>query len=209
MKIKTGKRYLEAILGSDNWYWTGDNNNGELYEMEEAFKLGKPFPENNLLLVHYPSGKAVVALEAEKGQYFGSPRVIDGVCYLLAVNFIDSLINIYQFDIEKQVANMVVQLPLSEVKDCYNLQLDGSPVMLTRQAFHEDKFEIIWPQKKVFETDAGFSHRKGGTLYFSNWLEDPDYREVVSIVDFETGELLEEVDGYLRKMPNGEVWLLE
>ncbi|MGT2754893.1 hypothetical protein [Streptococcus ovis] len=125
--IKTGNRYLESMPGSDSWYWVGDNNNGDLYEMEEAFKLGNPFPENNLLLVHYPSGKSMVALEAEKGQFFGTPRVVDGVCYLLTVNFIDSLIYIYQFDVDKEKASVVVKLPLSEVKDCYNLQLDVFP----------------------------------------------------------------------------------
>ncbi|MGT2754894.1 hypothetical protein [Streptococcus ovis] len=64
-------------------------------------------------------------------------------------------------------------------------------------------------KRKKIETEAGFSHREDDKLYFSNWLEDPDYREIITVVDFETGRVIEEMDGYLREVPNGEVWRLE
>ncbi len=60
----------------------------------------------------------------------------------------------------------MVELPLSSVKDCYNLRLTGSPIMLTRQALHEDLFEILWPGYRKFVTEASFSHQQGDKLYF-------------------------------------------
>ncbi|MBY5035086.1 hypothetical protein K6V78_08490 [Streptococcus gallolyticus] len=71
--------------------------------------------------------------------------------------------------------------------------------MLTRQALHEDLFEILWPGYRKFVTEASFSHRQGDKLYFCNWEEEHDYREFVSVIEVETGAELETFPGYLRE----------
>ena len=38
------------------------------------------------------------------------------------------------------------------------------------------------------------------------WYEDPDYREEVLMRDYDTGEVLEQIPGSLRSMPDGQRW---
>ena len=81
--------------------------------------------------------------------------------------------------------------------------------MLTRQG-GDNHFQVIWPEKVDFEisTRESFLRRKDDRLYFSEWHEDPDYREEVNIRAYPTGELIEKIDGTVMTMPNGENWIL-
>jgi hypothetical protein len=48
--------------------------------------------------------------------------------------FKDEQIQVIQPDISNSETAIVARLPLSEIEDCYNLLLHGSPVMVTRQS---------------------------------------------------------------------------
>ena len=67
---------------------------------------------------------------------------------------------------------LTVELPLNAVKDCYNLRLDGCPLMLTRQG-GDYLFQVIWPEKVEFAIGTGesFLFRKENKLFFLNGMK--------------------------------------
>ena len=104
---------------------------------------------------------------------------------------------------------LIVELPLDVVKDCYNLRLDGNPLMLTRQG-GEYLFQVVWPEKVEFSIGTGenFLFRKENKLFFSEWHEDPEYREEVNVREYPIGNILEKIQGTEMTMPDGRAWIL-
>ena len=84
-----GITYLEPLKGSQHWYWGTDYMSGDLYEAEELFRMGHPVSQNKLLFVHYPDGKVVQPVVAQKGQYFGRPICYHDRVAILMVDFPD------------------------------------------------------------------------------------------------------------------------
>ena len=123
------------------------------------------------------------------------------------MNFTESMIHILRFLPHQEKTQEVAQLPLSLVKDCYNLILHTSPLTLTRQP-NDGTFEIVWPEKMSFAIDGKetFNFRDGDKLYFNIWYEDPNYREETLVRALKDGTILEQFSGDIRIMPNGELW---
>ena len=117
------------------------------------------------------------------------------------------MILLRRYDAATEAILPVADIPLAEVEDCYNLMPHAAPLCLTRQA--HDRFEILWPEKKSFPIGPreSFVFRERDRLYFSEWQEDPYYREEVLVRSL-SGALLERYPGSMRTMPNGETWLL-
>lgn len=204
-----GLNYIEPLEGSQTWYWGTDFMSGDLYEAEEVFRQGAPMRPNKLVFVHYPDGRVVQPVTAGEGQYFGRPLFYDNRIVLLMVDFPAGSIRILQFDEEGERCLQSDSLPLSEVKDCYNLMLKTAPLMLTRQG-GDDTLQILWPERA--EVSVGdhesFLFRRGDGLYFSSWYEDPEYREELLVRSVTTGEILDRRAGSLMEMPDGQLWLL-
>lgn len=202
-----GISYLAPMEGTRDWYWGSDYDSGDLYEAEEIHRMGKPVRPNRFVLVRYPTGETVRPVAPRPGQYFGRPVFWDGKVILLLVDFPAGEIRLLTFDGEK--TEPLVTLPLSSVKDCYNLMLHISPLMLARQAA-DHEFQIVWPERVSFPIDPhdSFDFRDGDRLYFSRWQEDPDYREESVVRDLTTGEVLEVRPGALMELPDGQVWRL-
>lgn len=195
--------------GTTKWYWGTDYIHGDLYEAEELFNNNHKIKSNTLLFVSYPDGKVIEPIKAQDGQYFGRPIYYNNNIIILIVDFNKQLIKLEQYDdITSEIVN-IVSIPLSEVKDCYNLMLNTYPLMLTREG-NENVFEIIYPNKIQFPIGNGesFYFRKDDHLYFSVWVEDEQYREEVIIRDINTGDIIEKKAGAITVMPNGQVWLL-
>lgn len=144
------------------------------------------------------------------GQYLGTPVYDGSSVVLLAVSFTESVIRIMRFLHQQVEVQEVARLPLSEVKDCYNLMLHTSPLSLTRQP-RDGTFEIIWPEHVRFTINdrEAFNFRDGDKLYFNVWYEDPDYREETVVRSLHDGTILERIPGDVRIMPNGERWLIK
>ena len=127
--------------GTSEWYWATDYVHGDLYEAEELFRQKNSVQSNRLYLIHYPDGMVYEPVLPVDGQYLGYP-VFDGESVvLLVVNFTESAIHILRFLHQQEKTQEVVRLPLSAVKDCYNLILHPSPLSLTRQP-NDGTFEI-------------------------------------------------------------------
>lgn len=211
MKIieTNGITYLEKFDSSAEWYWGSDYIHGDLYEAEELVSMGKKLTPNRVIFVHYPDGKVYEPIILKNNQYFGRPAYIDGTIYLLLVSFNEKMIRVYQCSNDMYEVTLMVEIPLSVVKDCYNLKLDGSPLMITRQG-GDDKFQIIWPEKIEFDMGVreSFVYREENKLYFSEWQEDPEYREELNVREYPTGKLLEKIPGTEMTLPDGQSWIL-
>ncbi len=207
-RIDTGGiGYLERLAGSD-WLWGSDYTSGDLYEAEELWRQGHRIRKNRLVLVHQPDGRAVEPVKAKDGQYFGRPACVGGEIVLLLADFPAGEARLLMFDEETGTASPLAAVPLADITDCYNLMPHGAPLMLTRQTGGE--FEVVWPERSRFAIapQESFSHREGERLYFSRWVEDPDYRETVVVRRYPTGEVVEEYDGAIFETPDGGRWLL-
>jgi hypothetical protein len=204
-----GITHLEELEGTAKWLWGTDYIHGDLYEAEELFYSNHKIKANTLLFVSYPEGKVIQPIKAQDGQYFGKPIYYDNHIIILLVDFNVKMIQLEQYDeITMEVTN-IVSIPLSEVKDCYNLMPNTKPLMLTRRG-SENLFEIIYPTKIQFSigNNESFYFRNGDKLYFSAWFEDEEYREEVIVRDVHTGEVMENISGAITLMPDGQVWLL-
>ncbi len=207
--ITNGIACLEALPGSETWYWGMDYTNGDLYEAEGLFRRGNPIQQNRLILVRYPQGTVYEPICPQPGQYLGKPVYHNGQVVLLLVDFPKEEIQIVAFDGQSEQITTLAVLPLSMVADCYNLMLEASPLMLTRSA-HDHKFQILWPERREFsvEDNEYFASLVGKKLYTTVWYEDPDYREEVLVRDFDTGAVLDRLPGRLHVMPDGQNWIL-
>jgi len=193
--------------GTDEWYWSTDYIHGDLYEAEELFRIGHPVQSNKLYLIHYPDGTVYEPVPAVAGQYLGYPVYDNGAVALLVVNFPEGIIRILRFRPDE--LSEIARIPLSAVKDCYNLILHADPLTLTRSPV-DGSFEIIWPEQVRFpiEERATLNYRDGDKLYFTVWCEDPDYREETVVRSLQDGTILDRFPGDISIMPNGEKWLV-
>lgn len=205
-----GIPYIEPLNGSGGWYWGSDYTHGDLYEAEELFRDNHPVRCSRLVFVHAPDGRVMEPVKGREGQYFGRPAFCDGKIQILLIDFQEERIRILQYvDAAEQIA-LRCELPLSVVRDCYNLNIDQAPVMLTRQG-GDGSFQILWPEKAEFKIgeNESFFYRDGDKLYFNRWLEDPVYREEVIIRSFPSGEIQECFPGTLWELPDGQKWILQ
>lgn len=211
MKIieTNGITYLEKFDCCSEWYWGTNYTSGDLYEAEEIYLSGKEIEPNSLIFVRYPDGTVFEPIKPDKSQYFGMPAYVNGSIYILLVSFKEKKIRIYQCSPNMDNIVLTVELPLNTVKDCYNLKIDGNPLMLTRQG-GENRFQIIWPDQVEFDIGIRerFCFKRDDKLYFSEWHEDPDYREEINIREYPTGKLIEKISGAEMILPDGQSWIL-
>lgn len=203
-----GVTNMEPVRGgTSEWYWSTDCIHGDLYEAEELFRMGHPVQSNRLYLIHYPDGTVYEPVPAVAGQYLGDPIYDNDSVALLAVNFQEGTIRILRFRAGE--TQEVEQLPLSAVKNCYNLMLHTSPLSLTRQP-GDNTFELVWPETVRFAIGERetLNFRAADKLYFTVWHEDPDYWEETVVRSVLDGKILDRFPGDIRIMPNGEKWLV-
>lgn len=132
---------------------------------------------------------------------------------MLDVDFPNEVIRIVRFDCNDHQVSIHTELPLSSAKDCYNLQLPISPLMLSRQRGNE--LDIVWPEKVSLsmEDHDSFFLRDGEKLFFNRWFEEGEgvdykYWEETIVRDF-NGNVIEILPGDVMLMPNGEMWHLK
>ncbi len=204
-----GIAYIELLAENSDWYCGTDYSCGDLYEAEEVYNSGGTFRSNRLIFVHQPDGKLFEPIILNENQYFGRPTQIDGVIYILLVDFNKQIIQVFDCGDNFQNISVHVELSLLEVKDCYNLLLKGEPLMITRQGA-ENEFEVIWPEKVSFEMGEteSFIYRKDNEWVFSKWIEDPEYREETVIRNI-NGEITKTIQGGIFISPTGETWILK
>lgn len=217
--IKNGG-YLEQLEGNSEWYFCKKykDNFLDLYEAEEIIKAGNKFDGNNVYLVHYPDGKVFSPFEIRENIYIEKPVYSNGNIYFLEVDFNRNLMILNSFasaEILKSydlnsIKKIETEIPLSEIEDCYNLLLETEPIMIVRCP-NSGTFEIIYPERKVYniEDSETFVFRDYDDMYFSRWIEEPEYKEFIVLRDFHSGEEKEVYCGDIFRMPNGDIWKIK
>ena len=132
---------------------------------------------------------------------------------MLDVDFTNGTIRIVRFDCNDHQVSIHTELPLSSVKDCYNLQLHISALVLSRQSGNE--LDIVWPEKVSLsmEDHDSFFLRDGEKLFFNRWFEEGEgvdykYWEETIVRDL-NGNVIDIIPGDVMMMPNGEMWHLK
>ncbi len=207
--LKTGGIGWLDHLGGD-WYWGMDYTSGDLYEAEELFSGGHEIAKNRLIFVNRAQNRVYEPLKARDGQYFGKPVMEDGLIYCLMVDFKEGRIDIIVLSEDLVSFKIRESLPLNSVRNCYNLMLQTSPLCLTRQG-DEGRFQVVWPEKGDFaiEPSESCAARRGDTLIFSQWFEDPDYREEFVIRSYPDGSMLARGRGSIFEFGDGGLKVLE
>lgn len=204
--------YPEDIEGTSEWYYCkiAEDTFCDLYEAEEIIKAGHTYKGMNCALIHFPDGTVYEPFTMQENVYVDTPVYWDGVLYFLVVDFNENRMRIVAWDTETKQTKMVKELLLNEVENCYNLMLRVAPITLVRYA-KDDVLEILYPEKKNIQLGECESlyFRDGDKLYCSAWYEDLEYHEKVIVRDYHTGEIQEVFDKQnMRRMPNGDVWML-
>ena len=196
--------------GMTEWYYALGCPYGDLYEAQELFASGSRMNGNALFLVRYPGGEVIPLVSQQPGIYAGEPVYYGGTVFWMYADFNAGMIHIRSFDCETKETSVLAEIPLSSVKDCYNLRLHVHPLTLSRQP-NDGMFEMVWPERKTIavESRESFFLRDREKLYFGTWYEDPRYHEVTVVRHAPTGEILERLPGDVRRMPNGELWYLK
>ncbi len=210
-----GITYIQPVPGGTaQWYYGVDHANGDLDDAEDLIRAGLKAEGNDLCLIRYPEGEVYHPVPKTPGVYTDTPVFYRGGVCILCVDFIKKTIRILRFDCAAAQTSEVAALPLESAKSCYNLQLNVSPLCLTRQG-NEGDFEILWPERTAFAISPheGFFLRDGDTLYFSRWHETgegEDYRYWEDTVARDlSGREIKTMPGDLNLMPNGEIWYLK
>ena len=208
-----GITHIEQVPhGTEEWYYGISYEHGDLYEAEELFKAGYDIEGRKLCLIHYPDGELYSPVPKQPGQYPAEPVYYEGCIYIVNVCFLEGLIRILKFDCGRGETEIMVELPLNSIKNCYNLRLDTAPLTLSRQCVGANEFQIVWPEKVSFSMGDhdSFFLRDGDKLFFNRWHEEgegEDYRYwEETVVRNLTGEVIEILPGDIRIMPNGEMW---
>lgn len=201
--------YPESVEGTSEWYYCqkGHSDFLDLYEAESLLRNGYDFNGMNCFLIHYPDGEVHSPFSLKPNFYVEAPVWNDGNFYFLCVDFSEKIIQIHCYYPENKELKLIDKLPLDCVRDCYNLKIHTSPLMLSRDP-NNCSFEIIWPERTQFliNSTEGLMFRDGDDLYFSEWQEDPDYHECTIVRDFHTGEIKDKFLGTICRMPNGIFW---
>ncbi len=210
IKVKgISNSYPEEIEGTNEWYCSieGAVETCDLYEAEEIFNMTGCFKGTIHHLIHYPDAKVHSPFQIQENVYVGKPIWNNGVFNFLAVDFQEKLIRITKYIPENKKIEIITELSLLEVEDCYNLMLEIKPLTIGRSG-NDGYYEIIWPEKKkiaIGKTETVL-FRDEDKLYLSEWYEDPEYHENVIVRDIKTGEIIEKSEGYLLRLPNNVYW---
>ena len=201
----------ERIEGTDEWYCCKIAKNCfcDLYEAEEIVKSGQVYEGMTCVLIHYPDRNVYYPFVTKENVYVDAPVYWDGALYFLVVDFTEKKIGIVAFDTAMYEIQTVEEFSLDEVENCYNLMLRVAPVVLVRDG-NKNVLDVIYPEKKQFKMSNHevFLFKDEEKMYFSEWQEDPEYREMVVVRDWNTGKEIERFDGQLWRMPNGDVWVM-
>ncbi len=201
--------YPEQIEGTSEWYYCKEGKNCfcDLYEAEEIVKSGKEFSGMTCHLIHYPEGTVYSPFKLQENRYIEGPVWDNGKLYFLSVDFTIQRIQIYSYLLNEEIIELIKELPLGIVKDCYNLMLKVSPITLTRDE-NEGILEVVWPNNREIQVGPTETllFRDEDDLYLSEWHENPEYNENVIVRDLKTGKIKEKQPGYLCRLPDGVYW---
>ena len=201
----TGRWLKEAAGSSGRWYFAVSSPYGDLCEAQELYDSGR-HPEDVPAFISFPEGR-VIPVPGPSSSSYGLPVYSDGKLVYLRMDHSERTVSVVSMEPETGTVRELYSMPYADASDGYNLMLSLQPLCLTRQ--RSGIFEVLWPENVTIrmENTETFCFRDGRDLYFSQWFEDPDYREITVIRDIQTGER-RVLPGSAELMPDGTVWYL-
>ncbi len=213
MEIKTFKGfeeiYPERFDETDSWYYGHWSPCAEAYEVPA---YNNQYPGTRLYFFEYPSGRVFEPLKQQPNVFLSRPvyEQKDNSFGILRYDFNKEIIQVIVFKPESFGLEIVFEIPFSKVGDVNNIRLMTSPWTLMKYDINHDTVRFLWPREAVYhlEPHETMYFQAAGKLYLSNWMEDPDYREEIIVRDAQSGQILERCPGYMRRMPDGSVWMM-
>ena len=203
--------FPERIEGTDKWYFAQECREPfcDLYEAEEIAASGREFCGMNCHLIEFPGGRVYSPFDTEQNIYIDAPVYHQGNFYFLKTDFSRRIAGIYSYAPSDSKPALIDEISLDDIEDCYNLRLTVWPVTLTRDD-NTGVLQIIWPEQTDIELEENetLMFRDGGSLYLSQWCEEPYYHELLTVRDIASGEITEKSKGSLYRMPEGVYWRL-
>lgn len=201
-----GISYIYGYDENPNWYSSLDYPSRDLYDGQQIFSRENRLEGSRLFLIHYPDGRIIQPIEKKDNVLLTLPIIIDDLFVFLKADFNDSTVSICSFSLITEKLRIIETFGFEQIGSFYNLLLRGTPLLLYRQ--QNNTFRSFWPIQSEFETEPSESlnFRDGDLLYFTGWVEDPEYREFTVVRDIHTGNIVQKMDGDIRIMPNGEKW---
>lgn len=201
--------YPEKVDETDSWYY------GQLTPCSEAYEVPdfkNNYPGTRLYFIEYPSGKVFEPIKQKKNIFLERPvyESKDNSFGIISYDFNKEVIQILVFKPECSSVKVIAEMPFSKIGDMINVRLVTSPFALVKHDIQGDAVDFLWPKEMhiQFEENESLYFQNDGKLYMSKWIENPDYREEIIIRNAETGQIIERSLGYLRRMPNGSVWMM-
>lgn len=163
----------------------------------------------NCHLIEFPDGRVCSPFDTEQNVYVSAPVYHQGNFYFLRTDFSRRIAGIYSYAPYDSKLSLIDEISLDNIEDCYNLRLTVWPVTLTRDD-NTGVLQIIWPERTDIALDENetLMFRDGGSLYLSQWCEEPYYYELLTVRDIATGEITEKSKGSLYRMAEGVYWRL-
>lgn len=206
------QNYPQQVEGSNEWFFCRRDSIGscnDLYDSEEKFKRSGFFKGVVYDLIHFPDGKVYSPFKIEDNVYVDKPILNNKEFNFLIVDFNLGVIKISRYIPEEQKLEIIAEISLNEVENCYNLSLETTPLTLGSSK-GDGFFQIVWPEKikiKIQERES-LNFRYQEKLYFSQWYEDEEdqYNENIIVRDVKTGEIIEKSKGYILKLSDDVYW---
>lgn len=201
--------YPERIDGTNSWYYAQWTPCAEAYEVPNFKNM---YPGTKLCLIEYPSGKIFKPIKRERNVFIERPvyEHKDNSFGLIRYDFNKEVIQALVFKPENSGVKVITETTFAKVGDMTNVRLMVSPFSLVKYDVQNDAVDFLWPKEMHIQLEENESlyFQSDGKLYTSKWVEDPDYHEEIIIRDADTGDILERNPGYLRRMPDGFVWMM-
>lgn len=201
--------YPERIEGTDAWYYGQWTPCSEPYEVPE---YNNEYLGTKLFLIEYPSGKIHEPIKSERNIFLTRPVYDnkDESFGFLRYDFNGYTLQVVLYNPKRATIEIPYELTLTKDEKLPIYGLIISPIALISYEMNHDRVNYIWPANKQIQLEENefLKFQTGDKLYSSKWVENPDYSEEYIVRDAESGDIIERNPGYLKKMPNGLIWLL-
>ena len=188
----------------------------DFFEIEDIIKHDGAYKGLVIKFYDYQTRKVYQPFEQKENIGYERPIFIDGIFYILQVDFNEGLANIYKYYPGKSLEKVFDY----KIKDLstYNLELIGTELHLISQ--DSDSLEIYYPCRKTVKLAENESALliDEGKVYISRWIEagwddknnkegvDYRYYEKLIIRDLDSN-IIEERIGNLYQRHDGTWWL--
>ncbi|MBP2015176.1 hypothetical protein [Anaerococcus degeneri] len=208
-------QYVDEIPGQDRFAY-GTSDMDDFFEIEDIIKHDGSYKGSVIRFYDYQTRKIYLPFEQKENISYGRPIFIDGIFYILQVDFNEGFANIYKY-YPGQILEKVFDYKIKDLST-YNLELIGNNLHLISQ--DSESLEIYYPYSKTLSLEANESVIliDDDKVYINRWIEegwddekniaseDYSYYDKLIIKDFNSN-IIEERIGNLYQRHDGTWWL--